>query len=56
MYLSKVLKGKIFNGFSFYYPITSNFRYLLGNQVTGESSVDAYIRALKEGCRCVECK
>ena len=24
------------------------------NQVTGESSVDAYIRVLKEGCRCVE--
>ena len=32
------------------------FRYLLDNQVTGESSVDAYIKALKQGCRCVECK
>ena len=32
------------------------FRYLVGNQVTGDSSVDAYINALKQGCRCVECK
>ena len=31
-------------------------RYLVGNQVTGDSSVDAYINALKAGCRCVERK
>ena len=33
-----------------------NFRYLTGNQVTGESSVDGYINALKKGCKCVERK
>ena len=27
---------------------------MLGNQLTGESSVNAYINALKLGCRCVE--
>ena len=30
------------------------FSYLLGNQITGDSSVNAYINALKQGCRCVE--
>ena len=29
-------------------------RYLLGNQLTGMSSVEAYIIALQKGCRCVE--
>ncbi|KAI9356480.1 PLC-like phosphodiesterase [Zopfochytrium polystomum] len=28
--------------------------YLLGDQVTGESSVEGYIRALQKGCRCLE--
>jgi hypothetical protein len=27
---------------------------LVGNQINSESSVDAYINALKLGCRCVE--
>lgn len=27
---------------------------MLGNQISGESSVDGYIRSLQEGCRCVE--
>ncbi len=41
---------------SHYYMASSHNTYLTGNQVTGESSVDAYISALKKGCRCVERK
>ena len=38
------------------YVYKLHFSYLLGNQVSGESSVDAYINALKQGCKCVERK
>jgi hypothetical protein len=31
-------------------------RYLTGNQLSGESSIEGYIGALKRGCRCVECE
>ncbi|KAG0645242.1 Phospholipase C-1 [Hyphodiscus hymeniophilus] len=37
-----------------YYISSSHNTYLLGRQVAGQSSVEAYISALNKGCRCVE--
>lgn len=37
-----------------YYISSSHNTYLLGRQVAGQSSVEAYISVLKTGCRCVE--
>ncbi|KAA8911806.1 hypothetical protein TRICI_003703 [Trichomonascus ciferrii] len=37
-----------------YFISSSHNTYLLGRQVAGESSVEPYIRALQNGCRCVE--
>lgn len=39
---------------SHYYIATSHNTYLLSDQLIGVSSADAYIRALKAGCRSVE--
>ncbi|KAH8698500.1 phosphoinositide-specific phospholipase C [Talaromyces proteolyticus] len=37
-----------------YYISTSHNTYLLGRQVAGASSTEAYITALQQGCRCIE--
>lgn len=37
-----------------YFVASSHNTYLLQDQLRGPSSVDAYINALKKGCRCVE--
>ncbi|KAF2251038.1 PLC-like phosphodiesterase [Trematosphaeria pertusa] len=37
-----------------YYISSSHNTYLLGRQVVGESSTEAYIAALQKGCRCLE--
>ena len=37
-----------------YFVSSSHNTYLLGRQVGGDSSVEAYIRALQRGCRCIE--
>lgn len=39
---------------SHYFISTSHNTYLLEDQLRGPSSVDAYARALKKGCRCLE--
>ena len=51
---SKAPEVKLDRPLNEYFISSSHNTYLLGRQVAGSSSVEAYIRALQKACRCVE--
>ncbi|KAI1964152.1 hypothetical protein LOZ58_002015 [Ophidiomyces ophidiicola] len=54
LYPDEVPPTKLESPLNDYFISSSHNTYLLGRQVAGASSTEAYISALQKGCRCVE--
>lgn len=54
IYASHAPKSRFDRPLNEYFISSSHNTYLLGRQVAGASSTEAYITALQQGCRCVE--
>ena len=50
----KVQETRLDRPLNEYFISSSHNTYLIGRQIAGESSTEAYIRALQRGCRCLE--
>ena len=54
VYASRAPQSRFDRPLNEYFISSSHNTYLLGRQVAGASSTEAYISALSQGCRCVE--
>ncbi|KAJ5493857.1 C2 calcium/lipid-binding domain CaLB [Penicillium fimorum] len=54
VYASRAPQSKFDRPLNEYFISSSHNTYLLGRQVAGASSTEAYVSALQQGCRCVE--
>lgn len=54
IYASRAPQSKFDRPLNEYFISSSHNTYLLGRQVAGASSTEAYVSALQQGCRCVE--
>ncbi|KAF7597580.1 Phospholipase C [Aspergillus hancockii] len=54
IYASRAPQSRFDRPLNEYFISSSHNTYLLGRQVAGASSTEAYISALQKGCRCVE--
>lgn len=54
LYASRAPQSRFDRPLNEYFISSSHNTYLLGRQVAGASSTEAYISALQKGCRCVE--
>ncbi|KAJ5181806.1 hypothetical protein N7449_011953 [Penicillium cf. viridicatum] len=54
VYASRAPQSRFDRPLNEYFISSSHNTYLLGRQVAGASSTEAYVSALQQGCRCVE--